>query len=143
MSSEIHKNYNLTVKLHPGSLDNKELIGQYFTNTKAKILKDANTHSLIFKNDLIITTNSTVGNEAIAFYKPLVQISLKGIDTVMEYELFNCSHVISNEKDLRGLLKNTELLNSKKENYKSFIDSYFYRLDGDSKLRIKNYIINS
>ncbi len=140
-TSGLHNKYNLKIKLHPGSIDNKEQVEKYFLNTQAKIYKKENIHELIMDSDIVITTTSTVGNEAIAFYKPLIQLEISEINVQMEYNEFNCSHSIKNSYSLDNLLDNLELLNSKKTNYENFITEYFYKLDGGSAFRIINGII--
>ncbi|WP_405384882.1 CDP-glycerol glycerophosphotransferase family protein [Maribacter sp. LLG6340-A2] len=140
LDSGIHEKFNLTIKLHPSSFDNRDLVEKYFSKTNAKILKKQNTQKLIYETNVVITTTSTVGNEAIAFYKPLIQIKLDNIDTIMDYEDYNCCHQIQDANDLCKLLKNKELLISKIKNYEVFIAKYFYRLDGKSAERIKDFI---
>lgn len=135
--------YNLKIKLHPGSIDNKGLVEEIFEEPQVEILKLANTHELIHKSDVIITTTSTVGNETIAFNKPLVQIKIIEIQASMEYEKFDCSHIIGRSKELKMLLRDAPLLESKKVNYPQFIFDYFYSLDGRSSERISNFIKNN
>tara|TARA_R110002126_G_scaffold108149_7_gene243973 strand:- start:2008 stop:3333 length:1326 start_codon:yes stop_codon:yes gene_type:complete len=138
--SGIHKIFNLTIKLHPSSMDNRDLVENFFSKTKAIILKKENTQKLIYETNVVITTTSTVGNEAIAFYKPLIQIQLDEMDAIMDYEDYNCCHQIKDSNGLCELLKNKELLISKIRNYEDFIEKYFYRLDGKSAVRIKEFV---
>lgn len=140
IDSGIHETFNLTIKLHPSSMDNRELVDNYFNKTKAIILKKENTQKLIYESHVVITTTSTVGNEAIAFYKPLIQIKLNDMDPIMDYEYYNCCHQIQDANDLCKLLKNKEVLISKIRNYEAFIAKYFYKLDGNSAERIKRFV---
>ncbi len=138
--AKLNINYNLTIKLHPGSIDNRNIVEEYFDKSKTRIYKNENTHQLIYDSDVVITTTSTVGNEAIAFNKSLVQIKLSNINISMDYETYDCSHVIQNAKELESLIGNIDKLESKKASYKQFISDYFYLLDGKSAHRIKKLI---
>ncbi|MGB5820711.1 MAG: hypothetical protein WBG90_14595 [Saonia sp.] len=133
-------NYNLVIKLHPGSIDNRNIVEEYFDKSKTKIYKNENTHQLIYDSDVVVTTTSTVGNEAIAFNKPLLQIKTSNIKSSMDYEKYDCSHTIQNAKELESLIGNIDKLESKKVNYQQFIPDYFYSLDGKSAYRIKKFI---
>lgn len=133
-------NYNLVIKLHPGSVDNRNIVDEIFKNSDSKIYKIENTHKLIYESDVVITTTSTVGNETIAFNKPLVQIKIANTEPSMDYEKFDCSHVVKNANELEELIGKVDSLESKKANYQQFISDYFYRLDGKSAERIQKFI---
>lgn len=136
-------NYNLVIKLHPGSVDNRNIVDEIFKNSNIHIHKTGNTHKLIHESDVVITTTSTVGNETIAFNKPLAQIKITDTEPSMDYEKFDCSHVVKNAKELEELIGKVDSLESKKANYQKFISDYFYSLDGKSAERIKNVIIQN
>jgi hypothetical protein len=59
----------------------------------------------------------------------------------MDYEKFNCSHLVQNAEELKSLIGNIDKLESKKANYKQFISNYFYCLDGKSANRIKKFVV--
>ena len=138
--AEIHKKYRLLIKLHPGSLDNREIVDEVFAGQDVEILKKENTHQLLNSCDVVITTTSTVGNEAIAFYKPLVQAVIDGVNVTMDYENFNCSHMVSGAEELALLLADSDLLYSKMTNYDTFISKYFFKLDGSASERIMSFV---
>lgn len=132
--------YSLIIKLHPGSVDNKELVEEFFKEAQVEIIKKANIHELIHQSDVIITTTSTVGTETIVFKKPLVQIKISHASVTMDYEKYNCSHLVTNAKELQSILRDKGQLEARKTNYDKFISDYFYRLDGKSAERISKYI---
>lgn len=136
--SNIHDEYDLIIKLHPGSVDNRSEVLNVFKDTNVLIEKNVNVHHLIRETDLVITTTSTVGNEAIAFYKPLIQICHTSTpsNNLMDYDRLNCSINVSSSKDLKEILFNKYILNSKIKNYEDFINQYFYKLDGLASKRI-------
>ena len=138
--ANLDTNYNLVIKLHPGSTDNRNIVEEFFKNYDNKIYKKENTHKLIYDSDVVITTTSTVGNETIAFYKPLVQVKIANTEPSLDYEKFNCSHVVQDAKELENLIVNVDRLESKKANYQQFISDYFYSLDGKSAERIRKFI---
>ncbi|TBN00182.1 hypothetical protein EYD45_14685 [Hyunsoonleella flava] len=135
-NAKLIPNYKITFKLHPGSVDNNNLVYKYFDKSEIKVCKHESIHDLIFNGDLVITTTSTVGNEAIAFHKPLIKIDILKTDSKMEYEQFDCCFNIDDASELNSLIKNTSKLHSKIKNYKNFIEKYFYKLDGKSTKRI-------
>lgn len=137
--AELDTNYELVIKLHPSSNDNKEEVEAVFANS-ARILKYESIHNLLADTDLVITTTSTVGNEAIAFYKPLLQIKLQGLIQSMDYELYDCSHSIESSNQLKSLLEDTTALNSKIKNYRSYIEKYFFSIDGKASERIVDFL---
>lgn len=140
--AELDRDYNLKIKLHPGSVDNRELVDEVFEGACVEIIKHANVHELIHRADVVITTTSTVGNETIALNKPLVQIKMADIQAVMDYETRDCSHIIAEPQQLKRLIRNQDKLESKKANYPNFTADYFYRLDGKSAERISRYILD-
>lgn len=139
--ADLHLMYTVTFKLHPGSVDNKSLIYNYFKKSEVEVYKSENVHDLIFNTDVVVTTTSTVGNEAIALYKPLIKIDIVKTDSSMEYEQFDCCFNIENSKALNNLIENTPQLYTKRKNYNNFIEKYFYKVDGKSTERIIEQII--
>jgi len=138
--ANLEMEYNLQIKLHPGSVDNIDIVHEIFDELGVQIYKRENTHRLIYDSDVVITTTSTVGNEAIAFNKALIQIKIENSATPMDYEAFDCSHLVENSGELKDLIEHLDKLESKKVNYKQFISDYFYALDGMSANRIKKFI---
>ena len=131
----IDKTYELTIKLHPSSNDNREEVEKIFPKN-VQVLKHENTHTLLAETDAVITTNSTVGNEAIAFNKPLVQLKLRETEDAMDYEDYNCSLLVADAIALKKTLGDITVLYSKIPNYKNYVENYFYKLDGMAAQRI-------
>jgi len=140
--ADIHLNYQLSIKLHPSSNDNRTEVEARFKLANVKIFKEENIHDLINQNDVVITTTSTVGNEAIALRKPLIKIEIDGINNILEYDLFDCSFSIKHSEELSNLLNDKKLLYSKRINYERFIEKYFYKLDGNATNRIIEKLVN-
>ena len=138
--SNIHQTKELTIKLHPSSADNRQEVLSVFGDTDVIIKKDQEIHELLAETDVVITTSSTVGNEAIAFMKPLIQISLGNSDIYLDYNKYDCSLEVFDAQGLKTNIENPDKLFSKIENYESFISKYFYRLDGNSTERIINFV---
>lgn len=138
----LDRDYHLKIKLHPGSVDNRDLVDEVFEGARVAVIKQGNVHELIHQADVVITTTSTVGNETIALNKPLVQIKMPDIQAVMDYETRDCSHLISDADQLKRLIRDKGTLESKKANYPNFTSDYFYRLDGKSAERISGFIRN-
>lgn len=135
-NANIHENYTTTIKLHPSSLDNKKEVMEVFGKTTAKIVKDINIHQLIKSSDVVITTTSTVGNETVAMFRPLIQVGLKNILEILDYDRLDCSHNVNSSEEIKTLLRNAKILKSKMVNYDNFILNYFHALDGKAATRI-------
>ena len=131
---------NLSIKLHPSSEHYDHLPKLIFNNYSYKVYRLENTHELIRKSDVVISTTSTVGAETIALYKPLIQIKLEEINTKLAYEDYDCCISIRNHIELLEILKEKKQLYSKFSNYDKFISDFFYILDGKSSERIKEII---
>ena len=111
-----------------------------FNDYSYEVYRLENTHDLIRKSDVVISTTSTVGAETIALYKPLIQIKLEEINTKLAYEDYDCCITVSNYTELLDILKTEKKLYSKFSNYDKFISDFFYVLDGKSSERIKGFI---
>jgi spore coat polysaccharide biosynthesis protein SpsF (cytidylyltransferase family) len=81
------KDYDLIIKPHPfwqDSLFLEELYEMIKDNNDTQIHLDTNTHELIQNSSAVIVINSTVGFEALTYYKPVISLgnaiySKKGI----------------------------------------------------------------
>lgn len=131
---------NLKIKLHPSSEHYDHLPKLIFNDYSYEVYRLENTHDLIRKSDVVISTTSTVGTETIALYKPLVQIKLDEINTKLEYEDYDCCISARNHIELLEILKDEKQLYSKFSNYDKFISDFFCILDGKSSERIKEDI---
>jgi hypothetical protein len=91
-----------------------------------------------------ITTTSTVANETIAFFKPLIQVTLCSFPSnILDYDRLNCCITIKSSKELKEVLSDMTMINSKIKNYNDFISQYFYKLDGRASKRILSEINKS
>ena len=131
---------NLSIKLHPSSEHYDHLPKLIFNNYSYEVYRLEDTHDLIRKSDVVISTTSTVGAETIALYKPLVQIKLDHLNTKLAYEDYDCCITVRNYTELLDILKTEKKLYSKFSNYDKFISDFFYVLDGKSSERIKGVI---
>ena len=131
---------NLSIKLHPSSEHYDHLPKLIFNDYSYEVYRLENTHDLIRKSDVVISTTSTVGAETITLYKPLIQIKLEEINTKLAYEDYDCCITVSNYTELLDILKTEKKLYSKFSNYDKFISDFFYVLDGKSSERIKGFI---
>ena len=103
---------NLSIKLHPSSEHYGHLPKLIFNNYPYKVFRLENTHDLIRKSDVVISTTSTVGAETIALYKPLIQIKLEEINTKLAYEDYDCCISVRNHIELLEILKDKKQLYS-------------------------------
>lgn len=131
---------NLKIKLHPSSEHYDHLPKLIFNDYSYEVYRLENTHDLIRKSDVVISTTSTVGTETIALYKPLIQIKLEEINTKLAYEDYDCCITVTNYTELLDTLKTEKQLYSKFSNYDKFISDFFYVLDGKSSERMKKAI---
>ena len=118
---------NLKIKLHPSSEHYDHLPKLIFNDYSHEIYRLENTHDLIRKSDVVISTTSTVGTETIALYKPLVQIKLDEINTKLEYEDYDCCISVRNHIELLEILKDKKQLYSKFSNYDKFISDFSHK----------------
>ena len=133
---------NLKIKLHPSSEHYDHLPKLIFNDYSYEVYRLENTHDLIRKSDVVISTTSTVGAETIALYKPLIQIKLEEINTKLAYEDYDCCITVTNYTELLDTLKTEKQLYSKFSNYDKFISDFFYVLDGKSSERMKKAIVH-
>jgi len=133
---------NLKIKLHPSSEHYDHLPKLIFNDYPYEVYRLENTHDLIKKSDVVISTTSTVGAETIALYKPLIQIKLEEINTKLAYEDYDCCISVRNHIELLEILKDKKKFYSKLSNYDKFISDFFCILDGGSSERIKEAIVH-
>ena len=134
--------YELLIKLHPSSNSYKNLPSEILDGINYQLYHLEDLHSLIKDTDVLISTPSTAGAEAIAFYKPLLTMHFDEIKYTLAYESYDCNIKFYDADSLLVCLEDERKLNSKLINYDGFLQDYFYKLDGNSAIRIKDYIIN-
>ena len=136
------KKYELVIKLHPSSNSYKNLPAEILDGINYKIFYFEDLHSLIKDADVLISTPSTAGSEAIAFYKPLLTMHFEEIKYTLAYESYDCNIKFFDAKSLLFCLEDERRLTSKLINYDRFLKDYFFKLDGMSSVRIKDYVTN-
>jgi hypothetical protein len=137
-----HQNYKLSIKLHPSSQSYKNLPEEIFNGIDYTIFHLEDIHFLIKSADVVISTPSTVGSEAIAYYKPLLTMHFEDIKYTLAYEEYDCNIKFHDAESLLSYLEDEQKLTSKLINYDRFLKDYFFKLDGCSSVRIKDYITN-
>jgi hypothetical protein len=137
----------IVIKLHPGgSVDYSSIPENIFKGTGLhyKILRFESIKALLEATDIVFVTNSTVGMEAIIFNKPLFQY--KGDELLnykMSYEDYNCTHIFKKVQDICDVLETPNEVFTKLKNYSEFVSYYFHQLDGNSSLRVKEFIVSN
>ena len=135
-----HNNILLIIKLHPSEKNELEyyhkLAGQV-SCTNYKLIYHYDLYKLIAMSDIVSTSFSTVGAEAVYFTKPLIIFDPLKQDLQRYFEqgvAFQVSNKAELEKTILGILSNKLLI--KKEMYEHFINEYAYRIDGGVCKRI-------
>jgi hypothetical protein len=138
-----NKKYELVIKLHPSSKSYKNLPAEILDGVNYKLFHLEDLHSLIKVSDILISTPSTAGSEAIAHYKPLLTMHFEEIKYTLAYESYDCNIKFYDAESLLSCLEDEQQLTSKLINYDGFLKDYFYKLDGESSSRIWNFIVNN
>lgn len=137
-----NKKYELVIKLHPSSNSYKNLPAEILDGVNYKLFHLEDLHSLIKVSDVLISTPSTAGAEAIALYKPLMTMDFEDIKYTLAYESYDCNIKFHDAESLLSYLEDEQKLTCKLINYDGFLKDYFFKLDGCSSVRIKDYITN-
>ena len=130
----------LLVKLHPSEKNEKEyyhhLAGEV-SCSNYKVLYDYELYKLISISDVVITSFSTVGAEAVYFHKPLVIHDPLRQD-LQGYHRQGVAFQATNAGELRQLIR--DILAGERRpdarRYEAFINEYAYRIDGDVVKRV-------
>lgn len=140
-----HRPAEIIIKLHPGgSVDYSFIPEKVFAQSglSYKICRFENMKELLSDADIVFVTSSTVGMEAIICNKPIFQYkSATGFNYRMSYEDFDCSHIFTTAENIIETMADTQKVFSKLMNYERFVNYFFYKLDGNSAQRAKEYII--
>jgi len=136
------QDYKLIIKLHPGKSDyeffNNAIKKLNFSN--ACITREEDLYLLLFHSDAVITSNSTVGIEALILEKPLIIISLKNLEAQIPYEEYKCALIVKDAEELKKAIKvvmtDANLRAKLKDNSKKFLEDYLYKINGKSTERV-------
>ena len=136
--------YHLIVKLHPEDQDKTDPF-KTIVKDKGTIVKGINLHSLLRLSDVVVVRNSTIGLEALTYYKPVITLgnaiySHKGV-----------TYDVTSKKELEDYLVLVSVKDEKIDSYRKgkvdrylfkLLDEYLYFLD-DSKAfgRSNEYIV--
>lgn len=139
------KDVEIIIKLHPGgSVDYSFIPEKVFKQSglSYKILRFEDTKILLNDTDIVFVTTSTVGMESIIHNKPIFQYKSDTLSNYrMSYEDFNCSHLFTTSEEICEIISDRSKVFSKLKNYPPFVNFYFFKLDGNSAQRAKEYII--
>lgn len=132
----------LVIKLHPDENENAPF---YKTNTCFKPViadKDADTDSLLFACDLMITKSSTTAMEAIILNRPAIILNLSGepdkVNYVKEGVAIGVYKPDQLEPAITSLLTDDRVLAVNRDAY---IKKYLHRIDGKATARVVEVII--
>ena len=132
--------YLLIIKLHPSEKNEFEYyhkLAKIAGCSNYKILYYYDLYKLISLSRIVVTCFSTVGTEAVYFYKPLIIIDHLKQD-IQNYKKAGVAFQATNEYEIKNFI---ELLDSNqisidKTKYDEFISQYAYKIDGNVSKRI-------
>ncbi|HHT7189437.1 TPA: UDP-N-acetylglucosamine 2-epimerase [Bacillus cereus] len=110
------KNHQLIIKLHPSEdgVMQKSLCSSY-NLANVKIVRDADTQTLLSMSDIILTQFSTCGLEAILLDKRLITINFSNKPDVIPYAPMGAALGVYHGGDLLNALESIELEDVKRE----------------------------
>jgi hypothetical protein len=104
------------------------------------IVQKYDLFEILYASDVLITTSSTVGLEAMVFNKPVVNIHLANSEEPIPYSKSKAAIGVSNLLDLNSAihnaLHNRKFLKKLESNRKKFLYEHAFKLDGNSTQRI-------
>ena len=136
----------LIIKLHPSEKDEFRYYHSLAKKVNCKnynIIYFIDLYLLLSISDIVITCFSTVGSEAVYFYKPLIILDHLKQD-IQNYHRNGIAFQATNSKELKNyiekILSNDLKINIKA--YEKFINKYAYKIDGKVSERCINFIKN-
>ncbi len=142
-----HDNILLIIKLHPSEKNELEYyhkLAKQVSCTNYKLIYHYDLYKLIAMSDIVSTSFSTVGAEAVYFTKPLIILDPLKQDLQRYFEqgvAFQAINKVELEKTILGILSKKLVI--KKEMYEHFINEYAYRIDGGVVNRVLNTILSN
>ncbi len=91
-------NAELTVKLKAS--DNHKVYNDYETEGLVKLNRSYDATQIIIDSDIVIVSTSTVGLEACALARPLIVLTLKGVQVSEIYQEYGAALFASSPEDL-------------------------------------------
>ncbi len=140
--------YHLVVKLHPSDFDGtlEKAVARDVGLTNVTIARDVDieTFELFYVSDLVITTVSTTGPEAIVMDRLLIQVTLSQNEPAwMPCASSGAALGVDRQEMIKptilDALKNLEEIKRRLSPYRErFVTDQYYRLDGRSAERVVN-----
>ncbi len=132
--------FKLVIKPHPDEgpegyeqILREEELGQ------AIVSRGMSLYTLLDACDIVFTTVSTAGSEAILFNKPLISINLSGSDFAVRYDQEGVALLVKREEDILPaidtVLNDDKVKRELATARKRFQELYAYKLDGRSSER--------
>lgn len=140
----------LIIKQHPGEPQKyRRFIDTYLKMYQmrcAVIVPDkmSDTTEQVFCSDLVINKNSTTGQEAIAFRKPMIILDFSDTPDIGEYVQEGVAFPVYTPGDLMQTVEtiiNNEIDLREKQNL--YVRNHMYKLDGNSACRVASVISES
>jgi CDP-glycerol glycerophosphotransferase (TagB/SpsB family) len=141
-------NAQFIVKMHPFETDRKTYL-QILKKKRIKdyiILRKYDIHKLFLISDIVMTTYSTSGIEAIVLDKPLIIIRTGEQPKSVDYASYGAAIQATGENQLfRAICQiydDQKLMHRLAKGRKKFIEDYCHKVDGNTSYRISQ-LINS
>ena len=131
---------NLFIKPHPNEKDLS--IYEPLTKHQNVILSsEIDLYKLLNVCSIMITKNSTTAMEAAALDKPVIVLNLSGETDIVDYVEEGIAWGVYRSEDLAPavarLLEDDSML---RKNRAKYIESYLYKIDGNSSSRVANFV---
>lgn len=139
--------FKLVIKPHPdeGPEGYEEILREEEL-ADATVSKGISLYTLIDACDIVFTTVSTAGSEAILFNKPLISINLSGSDFAVRYDQEGVALLVTSEEDILpaidAVLNDDKVKRELAIARKQFQELYAYKMDGRSSDRFVEVISN-
>jgi hypothetical protein len=132
--------FKLVIKPHPDEgPEGYEQILREEGLAEAIVSKGISLYTLLDACDIVFTTVSTAGSEAILFNKPLISINLSGNDFAVRYDEEGVALLVKREEDvlpaIDAVLNDDKVKREFATARKRFQERYAYKLDGKSSER--------
>ncbi|HWR83514.1 MAG TPA: hypothetical protein VN285_09435 [Candidatus Deferrimicrobium sp.] len=136
----------IVLKLHPGESD------QDFFAARAKesrlpwnIVTRGDIHELILRAAAVITTQSTVGIEAVAGGTPLIVVDVPDLQCAIPYKDYRCVRSVTTSDALaatvRSILDSDAVSEEGRRSAERFVQDYLYKVDGNAAQRVVEMVL--
>lgn len=129
------ENVSLIIKEHPNpASDYSKIIASYIQKYAIDVVvpdKNSDSTELVFVSDIIILKSSTIGQEAVIFHKPIIDMDFSGIEDYAEYVKEGVAIGVYKKGDL---LKSLYYCINNEANFyamqETYISRHLYKIDG-------------